>query len=148
MTYNSTVVKEPAALAGTGRGEARSPWDMAARRFWRNRLAVAGLVTIVLLGLACFGSIPWTVGHRQTAGGKISGSARYEDQMELKQVRAAPTGEFWMGTDALGRDLRARFLLGGAISLAIGMASAIIAVVIGTGVGLWAGYVGGRTDAV
>jgi ABC-type dipeptide/oligopeptide/nickel transport system permease subunit len=53
-----------------------------------------------------------------------------------------------MGTDTLGRDLRARFFLGGAISLSIGLASALLAVVIGTGVGLLAGYAGGRTDAL
>jgi ABC-type dipeptide/oligopeptide/nickel transport system permease subunit len=52
-----------------------------------------------------------------------------------------------MGTDSLGRDLLARFLLGGAISLSIGIASALIAILIGTAVGVIAGYVGGKTDA-
>jgi ABC-type dipeptide/oligopeptide/nickel transport system permease subunit len=53
-----------------------------------------------------------------------------------------------MGTDTLGRDLRARFLMGGAISLSIGLCSALVAVLIGTAVGLVAGYAGGRTDAL
>jgi ABC-type dipeptide/oligopeptide/nickel transport system permease subunit len=53
-----------------------------------------------------------------------------------------------MGTDTLGRDLRARFLMGGAISLSIGLCSALVAVLIGTAVGLIAGYAGGRTDAL
>jgi ABC-type dipeptide/oligopeptide/nickel transport system permease subunit len=54
---------------------------------------------------------------------------------------------FWMGTDVLGRDLLSRFLLGGAISLSIGIASAAIAILIGTTVGIIAGYTGGKTDA-
>jgi ABC-type dipeptide/oligopeptide/nickel transport system permease subunit len=52
-----------------------------------------------------------------------------------------------MGTNALGQDLRPRFFFGGAISLSLGIASALIAILIGTSVGLLAGYVGGRTDA-
>jgi ABC-type dipeptide/oligopeptide/nickel transport system permease subunit len=119
------------------------------RRFWRNKLAVLGLVLVAVLAGACFGSIPWAVGERGTSkDAKPAGVARYEDQMGLMHVREAPSGEFWMGTDSLGRDLRARFFLGGAISLSLGLASAVIAVVIGTGVGLWAGYAGGRVDAV
>ena len=61
---------------------------------------------------------------------------------------APPSGEHWMGTDNLGRTLLGRFLVGGAISLGIGLASAAIAVMIGTAVGLIAGYAGGRTDAI
>jgi len=53
-----------------------------------------------------------------------------------------------MGTDTLGRDLRARFLMGGAISLSIGLCSVLVAVLIGTAVGLIAGYTGGRVDAL
>ena len=64
-----------------------------------------------------------------------------------KQVRAAaPT--YILGTDLLGRDLFVRALAGGAISLGIGIAAAILSVIIGTLYGMIAGYAGGRTDAV
>jgi len=53
-----------------------------------------------------------------------------------------------MGTDALGRDLLVRMLLGGAISLVIGLSAAAIALVIGLTVGITAGYAGGRIDAL
>jgi oligopeptide transport system permease protein len=154
----------------------RSPWRMAGRRFWRNKLAVIGAVVIVVLIGACFGSLPWTLGRVKPVAATESpppagmvptaanaGMPRYAAQ-DLEQVkkpprwaegeaREAPEGKpldaaYWMGTDALGRDLRARVLLGGAISLSIGLCSALVAVVIGTTVGLIAGYVGGRTDAV
>jgi len=136
--------------AADDRSEAviRSPWQMASRRFRKNAPAVAGLILIVLLTVLCFGSIPWAVSavQGQTA------IPRYEDE-NLQHVKepprwnSVPSGT-WMGTDALGRDLRPRFFLGGAISLSIGIASALIAVAIGSGIGLLAGYAGGRTDAI
>ncbi len=55
---------------------------------------------------------------------------------------------FWLGTDPLGRDFLTRLLLGGAVSLGIGVAAAAISVFIGTLWGMIAGYVGGKTDAV
>jgi oligopeptide transport system permease protein len=135
--------------------QVRSPWRMAGRRFARHRPAIVGLVVVVLLVVACFGSIPWATEKIPPAGmggEKVDPSrwvARYENQrMEPQYVRRPPDREYWMGTDASGRDLRARFLLGGAISLTIGLCSALIAVAIGTTVGLLAGYLGGRVDAI
>ena len=113
----------------------RSPWALARRRFLRNHLAVVGLVLLTGLLLACFLTIPWTKYH-------------YADQQNLQHVLESPSPQFAMGTDTLGRDLLSRFLLGGALSLSIGLASAFIAIVIGTGVGVIAGYFGGRTDAL
>lgn len=127
---------------------------MAIRRFARNPAAVAGLLVVLALVVACFGSIPWATGNVGGEAGKGGGIPRYEDQ-RLMHVKEAPAwngplglGGYWMGTDSLGRDLRPRFLLGGAISLSIGIASALLAVAIGTGVGLLSGYAGGRTDAL
>ncbi|HUO07028.1 MAG TPA: ABC transporter permease [Phycisphaerae bacterium] len=119
---------------GESAEQVRSPWGLARRRFLKNRLAVIGAVVLGVLILSCFLTIPWTID-------------RYADQMGLKHVIEPPSGQFWMGTDSLGRDLMSRFLLGGALSLSIGLASALIAIVIGTGVGVVAGYFGGRTDA-
>ena len=154
MTMAPTVTGEggndnPSRGAGD-LGEIRSPWRMAGRRFFRNYLAVAGLAVVLVMVLACFGSLPWTLG--EAPGSATTHSARnvirrYEYQ-RFDQVKNAPTMQYWMGTDANGRDLRARFFLGGAISLSIGLASALVAVIIGTSVGLWAGYAGGRVDAV
>jgi ABC-type dipeptide/oligopeptide/nickel transport system permease subunit len=136
-----TTMPVPVPIAAAEE-KVRSPWSMAIKRFRRNTLAMAGLVVVTLLVLSSFLSIPWTVGQG------TSGVARYADQMELKHVREPPSREFWLGTDSLGRDLGARFLLGGALSLFIGISSAVIAVLIGTAVGLLAGYLGGRTDAL
>ncbi len=59
-----------------------------------------------------------------------------------------PSAAHWLGTDELGRDLLMRLLEGGRVSLGIGLIIAVAAAVIGTLVGLTAGYVGGRTDAL
>lgn len=59
-----------------------------------------------------------------------------------------PSPEHPLGTDELGRDLLLRLLYGGRVSLTVGVVAALAAAGIGTAVGLAAGYLGGRTDAV
>lgn len=120
----------------------RSLWRAARLRFRRNVLAVIGLVILGLLIVVCYGGLPYWLGVNEP--GRLQ---RYAQQ-DLAQVLSAPSAAHWMGTDLLGRDLLGRFLVGGALSLAIGLASAAIAVGIGTVVGLIAGYLGGRTDAI
>ncbi len=94
-----------------------------------------GLVLLVLIALPCFLTLPWSV-------------SRY-DRQRLTDIQL--TGPSWsepMGTDLFGRSLLWRSLLGGAISLGIGMSAALIAVCIGVSWGMMAGYAGGRLDAV
>ena len=110
-----------------------SPITLARRRFYKNHLGMAGLIGLSIIALCCYATLPWTL-------------ANYNRQ-NLHHVLLAPGAAHWMGTDRLGRDMLCRFLLGGAISLFIGIASAAIAVIIGVAVGLIAGYTGGRTDA-
>ncbi|HTV46915.1 MAG TPA: ABC transporter permease [Phycisphaerae bacterium] len=112
----------------------RSPLRRAVDRFCASKPAVAGLACILTLAILCYGSLPWTLG-------------RYDFQ-DLNNVYQAPGLAHWMGTDALGRDLLVRMLLGGAISLVIGLSAAAIALVIGLTVGITAGYAGGRIDAL
>ena len=95
-----------------------------------------GFALLVLVALPCVVTIPWAL-HRYDVQRLTSGL-----------VLAAPTLGEPMGTDALGRSLMWRCFLGGAISLGIGVASAVISVVIGVVWGGVAGYLGGRVDAV
>ena len=69
---------------------------------------------------------------------------RADEEQHLSQTLSGVTTAFPLGTDQLGRDILARMALGGAISLAIGLCAAGISVFIGTVVGVFAGYVGGR----
>jgi peptide/nickel transport system permease protein len=71
------------------------------------------------------------------------------DPMALSaQTLRSPTLAHLMGTDDLGRDVFARVLYGGRISFMVGLFSALIAITIGTAVGLIAGYFEGRTDEI
>lgn len=57
-----------------------------------------------------------------------------------------PSAEYWLGTDSFGRDILSRVLYGARISLWIGAASILIAMLVGSAIGMVAGYVGGRFD--
>ena len=136
----------------------------------RRGISWLGGVIVTLMLLACLGSLPWTLA-RVAAPGPDSGtlgSRRYEvtrseyallppfwaqhadDQLaQLEQIRQSE-GRIvrpWLGTDRLGRSMLVRCLVGGAISLGIGLSAAAIAVVIGTLYGAIAGFFGGRLDA-
>ena len=63
-------------------------------------------------------------------------------------VLPPPSGEHWMGTDTLGRDMTSRVIYGARISLRLGLVSVSIALTVGVLVGVLAGYLGGRVDGV
>lgn len=59
-----------------------------------------------------------------------------------------PSSEFWLGTDSYGRDVLSRIIYGARISLVVGLFSILIAMTVGTAVGVLSGYIGGRFDAL
>ncbi|MFC3194828.1 ABC transporter permease [Marinicella sediminis] len=65
------------------------------------------------------------------------------DHMAVK-----PDQTFWLGTDVMGRDLFIRTLLGGQVSILVGLVASMVSVFIGVLYGMLAGFVGGRTDAI
>jgi oligopeptide transport system permease protein len=114
---------------------------LAARVLGSGRMVVGGAV-VVLIVLACVLSLPWT---------SDPASGWHYDAQNGAAARLPPDpsqGPRWFGTDPLGRGLLPRVLFGGCISLAIGLASAAISMVLGVGVGLLAGYKGGWVDAL
>lgn len=109
-------------------------WQDAWRRLKMNKLAMAGLFTIIFLViLAIFG--PYL--------SKFS----YSDQ-NLMLTNQPPSATYWFGTDALGRDLFTRIWYGARISLLIGIVTSLITLVIGVIYGGIAGLAGGRVDDV
>ena len=120
---------QSAALKG------RSLWDDARRRLLRNRGAVTGLVVLGVLVAAAI------VGPHLTPYAY--------DQVNKTDVWFAPLKHgHLLGTDALGRDLLARLLMGLRVSLAIGLVATFVSLVIGVAWGAVAGFVGGRLDEV
>jgi oligopeptide transport system permease protein len=120
---------EPAAVEIEA-GE--SLWAGAWHRLRRNRLAVFGGIVVVGLGLLC-------------AFGPLFSQSYQDQNLDLGAV--PPNHAHWLGTDTLGRDLFARILYGGRISLMVGLVATFVALVIGVSYGAVAGYAGGKLDA-
>ena len=70
------------------------------------------------------------------------------NKVNLVNKFAAPSEEHWFGTDALGRDLFARILYGGQVSILVGLIATAVSVAIGIIYGAISGFIGGKTDAV
>jgi oligopeptide transport system permease protein len=127
---SATADSGPACVPAPAAG--RGPWREAWRRLRKNPLALAGGVFLVVLVLACF------------AGPRLFDLDPTKTNVE--QHNQAPSGQHWFGTDNLGRDYLARVLVGGQVSLLIGLVGAIVVVLVGTTYGSIAGYRGGRVD--
>jgi len=119
---------------------ALSPLGIAMRRFRRNRLALVGLGMLLGVVGACAAGIVW---DRLAVW-----TGRPEPYLHLLPGihPQPPSLADPFGTDPLGRDVLARTLIGGCISLGVGLASAAISVFIGTFWGLVAGYTGRGVD--
>ena len=113
-------------------GESTSFWKDAWRRFKQNKLAIMGIIVIVLLAImSIFGTV-------------ISGQNYYNN--DLLNANKPPSAEHWFGTDNLGRDIFARTWYGARISLFIGLTAAFLDLIIGVIWGTISGYLGGRVD--
>lgn len=121
--------------APTSYEQGNSLWKDARLRLCRNRAAMASLVFLVLMALGCF-VLP------------LFPCIANPNAADLSNIAASCSWEHPFGTDQLGRDLLARVLYGGRISLLVGVVATFVAFVIGLCYGLISGYVGGKTDAV
>ena len=107
---------------------------LALRSFLRNKKAVAGLGILAVLAAVVFLGpllIPYA-----------------PDQMGVAPPLKRPTWPHLMGTDLFGRDLLVRVLVGGRVSVSVSAVVTLLAVGIGTPIGLISGYFGGTVDAV
>ena len=116
-------------------GKSNSYWKDVLGRFVRHKLAVIGLVIIVLEVLAVL-ILPSVLQIDPNRSDFIAG------------IYAKPSASHILGTDDVGRDLFARVLSGGSTSLYVGVVSALISVCIGAPLGLLAGYYGKGVEMV
>ncbi|MCA9295514.1 MAG: ABC transporter permease, partial [Phycisphaerales bacterium] len=137
-------------------------------------MGFVGLAVVALMAMVCVGTLPYTLGRVDTSQSGTLGT-RAPRRFEARNLDAAllppfwahhaederarldaltaslpdhVEPQYWLGTDRLGRSVLVRCLAGGGISLAIGMAAALLAVCIGTAYGTIAASAGGRTDAM
>ena len=111
-----------------------SLWHDAWLRLRKNKLAVFGMGSLVIVTVACLAG-PW-----------LSPYGYEEQNLDLGAV--APDARHWLGTDTLGRDLLVRLLCGGQVSLGVGLAATFVALAIGVIYGAVAGFFGGKLDAL
>ncbi|KWE46464.1 peptide ABC transporter permease [Burkholderia ubonensis] len=134
MTPTTPVVGLPAQTDTPPRS--RSPLALALSRFLRNRAAVLSLALLVLVTLACFVG-PWLLPADPAAS-------------DWASISLPPTwaNQHWFGTDELGRDLLVRTLIGGRVSIEVGLLGTLVSGLFGVAWGATAGFAGGRVDAV
>jgi peptide/nickel transport system permease protein len=132
MTVNAQTPMSAPSAGGPEPNDRALRLKRAWRRFSMNRGAVLGAVILVLFMLTAL-LAPWL--------------APYDPTTQTLLARLSPPSPaHWLGTDDLGRDLLSRLIHGTRVSLRVGVISVALALVAGTGLGLVAGYQGGRTD--
>ena len=123
------------ATAATSASPVRTPWSEFRRKFMRQHVAViAGGFVLLLVSAAILA--PWIAPYD------------VENYFDYEQLNARPSLAHWFGVDPLGRDIFSRILMGARISLTAGFVSVIIGALVGTALGLVAGYREGWWDRV
>jgi peptide/nickel transport system permease protein len=130
-TTESDVIK----LQEQFKAEALTPGQLMRKRFMRHKMAVFGLIVLVLLILYSF-------------GGAFIYTEAEANFTNTKLRLNAPTSDHPFGTDTVGRDILIRTIYGGQISLLIGLSAVIVEVFVGVLVGAIAGYYGGWIDSL
>ncbi len=128
--FPTDMVMPAAAVA---QAPSRSFWMVVLRQLRQDRVAMISMVVLaVIIGAAIFA--PW-----------IAPADPFKASMMNRLLPIGSPGH-WLGTDELGRDMLTRLMYGGRLSLLMGVVPVLAAFVIGTSIGLLAGYVGGRTN--
>jgi len=110
-------------------------WQLGWLRFRRHKMAVFGGIILILLFVFSF-------------GGALLYTEKYANFNDTSQRLQSPSGIHPFGTDSIGRDILARTIYGGQISLFIGFVAVLIETILGILVGALAGYYGGAVDAI
>ncbi len=125
-TQSAALLASPAQIRSV------SLWQHAWRRLLRNKLAVAGGSTVILLTVLALGADIIAPYHYTTPN--------FGRNFEF------PSREFLLGTDHLGRDVLSRIVYGARVSMTVGVVAESIVLAIGVPLGALAGYYGGRVD--
>jgi peptide/nickel transport system permease protein len=151
----------PAPQDATGRARARGPWALAWQRLRGNRAAMAAGVALVLIVAACLAAPLYAhhVAGVDPFSSNVSGST-IVDGKPTPVIAPNPSGfgstpigptleaHYFLGADTQGRDVAARLLYGGRVSLEVGVLAALLTALVATVVGMVAGLYGGLVDGI
>lgn len=111
-----------------------SPWALARKKFFKNKLALISSVFLLIVAIISF-LAPYITTADIT-------------RVNIGSMGLEPSSEHWLGTDKSGRDVFTRLLYGGRISLVVGLSCTFLVIFIGTLIGSVAGYFGGAVDNI
>src|SRR5258707_13073576 len=133
MSISPISAMSDAALQAEPANKARGYWTTVGRRITRDKVSMvcAFILALIFLSALC---APW-----------LGLADPYQGSM-IRRLRHIGTPNYPLGTDELGRDMLARLIYGGRLSLVVGILPVILAFVFGTSLGLVAGYVGGKIN--
>src|SRR6267154_479945 len=133
VSISPTSAISDAALQAGPTAKARGYWATVGRRIARDKVSMVCAFILALIFLSAL-LAPW-----------LGLADPYQGSM-IRRLRHIGTPNYPLGTDELGRDMLARLIYGGRLSLLIGILPVILGFVIGTSLGLIAGYVGGKIN--
>lgn len=134
VSLSPSADRLPAPIPPEEIEQGTSLWKDAWHRLSKNKLAVFGGSVLIVLTVACIVG-PWLSPYG------------YEEN-NLNNTFSPPSAAHWLGTDQLGRDLLVRLLVGGRISIGVGLCATFVALTIGVVYGAVAGFFGGKLDSV
>ena len=142
----TTALSQPSNRQGSGETVVLGPWQLAWRRFRKHKVAVIALGGLILIFAYVFlGGMVFARGLCTPTGQYVTAEA-YANCNDTSVKLQPPSREHPFGTDTIGRDILARTIYGGQISLSIGVFAAIVEVIVGVLVGAIAGYFGRWID--
>jgi len=142
----TTALSQPSNRQGSAGTVVLGPWQLAWRRFRKHKVAVIALGGLVLIFAYVFlGGWIFARGLCTPTGQYVTAEA-YANCNDTSVKLQPPSREHPFGTDTIGRDILARTIYGGQISLSIGVFAAIVEVIVGVLVGAIAGYFGHWID--
>lgn len=116
-----------------------SPWQLARKKFFKNKLAMISSAFIILVTLMSFAA-PFLAPYLSPLPDVT--------KVNIGSMNIQPNGEHWLGTDKSGRDVLTRLFYGGRVSLLVGFSATLIVITLGTLVGSVAGFFGGLIDSI
>jgi peptide/nickel transport system permease protein len=136
---DSTLEKSKPSIPNLNLDELETPplslGQLTWRRFRRHRMAIFGTITLFLIVLYAF-------------GGMLFYSEADANRVETGNALKGPTREHPFGTDTIGRDILARTIYGGQISIIIGLTAMLVELILGVSIGAAAGFFGGKLDSI
>lgn len=136
MQSNSQAIlpTDPESNIQMEKSDSKSPFQLAIRRFFKNKMAVISLFVLLIIIVVCILAPVFT--------------DQDPEQIDLFQIESGPSDEHILGTNGTGQDNFARLLYGGRISLIVGFSAMFFTLTIGILLGSIAGYYGGKIDNI